>query len=150
MTTFPCSQSNEANKGNFMKEILLTDISGTKVPDAAAWVERQCFRYGLSDEDSFQVKTCVVEAINNSFEHAYSNGAGSINIAMWCCKDHVNIEVLDCGAAPGLNFYRKEDHATPDTERGRGWMIIEAWMNKASLMRIGEKNIVRLAKRIPV
>ena len=133
-----------------MKEILLTDVNPTEIPDAAAWIERQCYHYGLTDEDSYQVRTCVVEAINNSFEHAYSGGTGSINVAIWCDKGHVNIEVLDFGSAPGLDFYQQNDPATPDAERGRGWLIIESWMNKASFMRIGEKNIVRLAKRIPI
>ncbi len=133
-----------------MNEILLTDINATEIPDAAAWIERQCYHYGLSDEDSYQVRTCVVEAINNSFEHAYSGGAGNINVAMWCSKGHVNVEVLDFGSAPGRDFYRQDDPAMPDAERGRGWLIIEAWMSKASFMRIGDKNIVRLAKRIPI
>jgi len=133
-----------------MKEILLTDINATEIPDAAAWIERQCYHYGLADEDSYQVRTCVVEAINNSFEHAYSGGAGSINVAIWRDKGHLNVEVLDFGSAPGLEFYQQNDPAVPDAERGRGWLIIEGWMNKASFMRIGEKNIVRLAKRIPI
>jgi anti-sigma regulatory factor (Ser/Thr protein kinase) len=133
-----------------MKEILLTEINATEIPDAAAWIERQCYHYGLADEDSYQVRTCVVEAINNSFEHAYSGGAGSINVAIWRDKDHLNVEVLDFGSAPKRNFYRQDEPAMPDAERGRGWLIIEAWMNKASFMRIGEKNIVRLAKRIPI
>jgi anti-sigma regulatory factor (Ser/Thr protein kinase) len=133
-----------------MKEIVLTGINATEIQDAAAWIERQCYEFGLCDTDSFQVKTCVVEAINNSFEHAYGGGAGSINVAIWPSHGQLNIEVLDFGSAPASNFYRRDRQASPDAERGRGWFIIEEWMNKASFMRIGEKNVVRLAKRVPI
>jgi len=133
-----------------VKEIHLTDFSPTKIADAAAWIERQCYHCGLSDTDSYEVRTCVVEAINNSIEHAYGGGAGSINVATWCSKGYLNIEVLDFGSAPGRDFYQQDEPAAPDAERGRGWLIIGAWMNKAKFMRIGEKNVVRLAKRIPI
>ncbi len=133
-----------------MREMLLIDISPEKIPDAASWVEHQCYRHGLSKMDGYQVKTCVVEAINNSLEHAYGDGCGKIRIAVWYSEGHVNIEIADFGSVSTKNFDQYESSVDPEEERGRGWLIMKAWMNKASFHRRGESNLVRLAKRIPI
>jgi len=132
-----------------MKEqMLLIDISPNRIPEVAAWVERQCHRFGLSETDGYKVKTCVVEAINNSVEHAYSGGCGNIRIVAWSTNGHVNIEISDFGLAPENSFGPYGGVVRPDLERGRGWLIMKAWMDQASFNRRGAKNIVRLVKRL--
>lgn len=131
-----------------MEEILLIDISRNRVPAAAAWIERRCHRFGLSEADGYKVRTCVVEAMNNSFERAYSGGRGTIRIVTWCKNGHVNVEVSDFGSAPGTNLNGHGDAAAPNAERGPGWFIMKAWMNEANFSRTDGANIVRLAKRI--
>ena len=50
-----------------MKQLLLIDIDPEKILLAAEWVERLSRSYGLSQREAFEIKTCVVEAINNAF-----------------------------------------------------------------------------------
>ena len=132
-----------------MKQLLLIDIDPEKILLAAEWVERLSRSYGLSQREAFEIKTCVVEAINNAFEHGYHGGRGKIQISSWRDDGRMLVQITDQGTPANPPVAPKASEADLFTLRGRGWMIINGWMDEATLFSTSVGNIVHLAKRLP-
>jgi anti-sigma regulatory factor (Ser/Thr protein kinase) len=132
-----------------MKQLLLIDIDPAKILVAAEWVERHSRSYGLSQREGYEIKTCVVEAINNAFEHGYDGGHGKIQISAWRDDCRMRIQIADHGtpADPPIAAQAIDDSVVPS--RGRGWMIIAGWMDEARLCSSKAGNVVHLSKRLP-
>jgi anti-sigma regulatory factor (Ser/Thr protein kinase) len=132
-----------------MKQLFLVNLSPEHIPDAAAWVESICRREGLPQLESYQVKTCVTEAINNAVEHGFGFGDGNIAVVVWREGRRMMVEIsndaadsaeLDGGPARG---------PSPDAERGRGWAIIRSWTDEAVTECRRGRTTVRFAKSLP-
>lgn len=133
-----------------MKNILLIKLDPTDIPRAGDWAERACIAFGLDKAGSFQVKTCVVEAINNCVEHAFAKREGTIKMSIWENGRQINIEVIDEGKAPehiGASF-NEIDLSDPLAESGRGLDIIRSWMDEVTVQRDGLSNVLSMSKRI--
>lgn len=133
-----------------MKQILLVKLDAADIPRAGEWIEQACIKFGLNKTAAFEVKTCVVEAINNCIEHAYEGQAGNVTISAWEQDDRICIQVEDEGRMPESKDLPSDHAELPDpfSERGRGLAIMRAWMDELSVVREGSSNILRMSKRI--
>jgi len=119
--------------------------SSTEAPAAAGdWVMAHCLEAGLGDTTAFRVMTCVVEAVNNCVEHAYHDTPGEIGIRLFRNSRWLVVQIQDRGAPAE----RHQAAAEPDPMQinGRGWFIMQQWMDIAQYRRRNTRNVVTLAK----
>ena len=111
---------------------------------AADWVKERCSRAGLEDTPAFQVMTCVVEAVNNCVEHAYRDAPGDIGIRLYSNTRWLVVQVQDRGQP----LQQQTQQADPDPLQidGRGWFIMQQWMDIARYRRGKLRNVVTLVK----
>jgi anti-sigma regulatory factor (Ser/Thr protein kinase) len=111
---------------------------------AGDWVETHCRQAGLAQTLTFQVITCVMEAVNNCVEHAYEDTTGEISIRLFHNTRWLVVQVCDRGAS----LDRQPTQTEPDPLQidGRGWFIMKQWMDVAQYRRRHALNIVTLAK----
>lgn len=132
-----------------MKQLFLVSIAPEHIPDAAAWVESVCRDEGLPSLESYQIKTCVTEAINNAVEHAFDFGDGNIAVAVWRDGRRMMIEVSNDAADTGTLGGEPDGAPAPDADRGRGMMIIRSWADEAVVEARRGRTTVRFAKNLP-
>jgi len=121
--------------------------SNTNAPAIAAdWVKERCSHAGLEDTPAFQVMTCVVEAVNNCIEHAYRDKPGEIGIRLFSNTRWLVVQVRDRGQP----LEQQTEPADPDPLQidGRGWFIMQQWMDIARYRRRNLRNVVTLVKCI--
>jgi anti-sigma regulatory factor (Ser/Thr protein kinase) len=133
-----------------MSQLLLINIQPENIPRAGDWVEAQCRSEGLSEMDSFKVKTCVVEGVNNAIEHVYGFRDGAVGIAVWREGGQFIVEISNDNIDRRPVDFGPPADAAPDSERGRGWLIINSWIDDAAMELRGGRTVLRLAKTIPV
>ena len=133
-----------------MKKMMLVKLEAADIPRAGDWIERACISFGLDQTEAFKVKTCVVEAINNSIAHAYEGQVGNVTMSAWEENQQVKIEIIDEGREPEIREPCSNSDELPDpySERGRGLAIIRAWMDDLSMTRTGSSNVLCMSKRI--
>ena len=121
--------------------------SNTNAPAIAAdWVKERCSHAGLEDTPAFQVMTCVVEAVNNCVEHAYRDTPGDIDIRLYSNTRWLVVQVQDRGQP--LQQQTKPADPDPLQIDGRGWFIMQQWMDIARYRRRNLRNVVTLVKCI--
>ena len=119
--------------------------SNTEAPAiAAAWVKERCSHAGLEGTPAYQVMTCVVEAVNNCVEHAYRDTPGEIHIRIYSNARWLVVQVQDQG--PPAEGQHQPIAPDPMQIDGRGWYIMQQWMDIAQYRRRKLKNIVTLVK----
>ena len=113
---------------------------------AGDWVMARCRHAGLGETPAFQVMTCVVEAVNNCVEHAYRDAPGAIGIRLFCNPHWLVVQVRDRGRPAA----QQAAPAAPDPMQinGRGWYIMQQWMDVAQYRRRHAVNVVTLVKRL--
>ena len=125
----------------------LSILSSSEAPSTAgAWVTDHCRHAGLGETEAFRVMTCVVEAVNNCVEHAYSDATGEIGIRLFRNSRWLVVQIQDRGRPVEQPAARTE----PDPLQidGRGWFIMQQWMDVAQYRRRALGNVVTLAKRL--
>ncbi len=130
-----------------MRQFLLIDIDPEHIPAIADRIENLCQHAGMNLCDSFKLKICVTEAINNAVEHAYHFNRGTIDVDLGIEGEEFVVEIKNDTDGTAAPF---DTCLVPETcgERGRGWQIIRAWCDRASISTREKRTIVRLAKRI--
>jgi len=111
-------------------ELLLIGAVPEAGHEAARWVEGGCSRFGLRGPAVEQLAACVVEAVNNSIEHAYGTIAGDVQLTLSADAGLVTVVVSDRGPGP-----RDSELLTPEPEamRGRGRWIMHQWCDSVEL-----------------
>ena len=119
--------------------------SNTGAPAIAAdWVKERCSHAGLVGTPALQVMTCVVEAVNNCVEHAYRDTPGEIGIRLFRNARWLVVQVIDRG--PPVVQEAAPTEPDPMQINGRGWFIMQQWMDVARYRRRNLRNIVTLVK----
>ena len=113
---------------------------------AGDWVMEHCRHAGLDDIPAFRVMTCVVEAVNNCVEHAYRDSPGVIQIRLFRGTHWLVVQVQDQGKP--LQRQTPVTDPNPMQIDGRGWYIMQQWMDIAQYRRRNLRNVVTLAKCI--
>ncbi|GBC60356.1 ATP-binding protein [Desulfonema ishimotonii] len=106
-------------------------------------IETLCTLVPLSDDQSFWVKLCVVEAVNNSIIHAYRSQPGQdVEVIFSLNGNRMTIQVCDSGKAMKDVVLKTGPGTGPeDTDdmnaKGRGLAIIREMMDE---VRYGTEN----------
>ena len=119
--------------------------SNTEAPTTAGdWIMQQCQSAGIGDTTAFRLMTCVVEAVNNCVEHAYRETPGDIDIRLFRNSRWLVVKIQDWG--PPAKYRTETSRPDPMQIDGRGWFIMQQWMDVAKYRRRNLKNVVILAK----
>ena len=119
-------------------------------------IKKLCSLTPFSENQSFQIELCVVEAINNSIIHAY-NGLSiyEVEVILSINMDHLMIEVCDTGKPMDdevlldANFKPFDDgidNLDKISESGRGLGLIKELMDKVSYRSDDAGNRLTLLK----
>ena len=116
-------------------------------------VQRICLSIPLSEQSAYEMEMAVVEAVNNSIEHACHNQPGyPITIRMNLSEDRITFVVSDGGEA--VEYFREmpplegRGLAQP-AERGRGVQIMLALMDEVGYRTDGNSNLLTMIKYLP-
>jgi serine/threonine-protein kinase RsbW len=124
------------------------DSNAAEVPDLQAKLLAWCGETGIDGSAAAELTLAIVEAVNNSIEHAYTNEPGH-PIALRCLRDRDNIviEIRDRGE---LLCQRPENPAMPEWDKpgGRGWAIICHSTDTATCRREGNENVLTLTRQL--
>lgn len=117
-------------------------------------VQRICLSIPLSEQSAYEMEVAVVEAVNNSIEHACHNQPGHfINIRLMLSEDRLTVVVSDAGESveslPEMPSLDAADLGHP-TDRGRGIHIMRAVMDEVGYRTDGAVNLLTLVKYLPV
>jgi serine/threonine-protein kinase RsbW len=121
-----------------------TDTAPTETGE---WIKAHCTRIGMPESDSYQVITCLVEAVNNAVAYGLANHSGEIVIKLHTGVACLVLQIRDNG--PSAEQALLATAPDPDSIGGRGWFIINQWMDVARYRRINHYNIVTLARHLP-
>jgi serine/threonine-protein kinase RsbW len=128
---------------------LEADSNPDEVPELQARLSALCSEAGLDDLAAFQLTCAIVEAVNNSIEHAYGGEAGHPISLRWLpTGDGIAVEIRDRGLPMELPPPEKPEAAEAYAESGRGWHIIREWTDTATYRREGEENVLTLTRRL--
>lgn len=108
-----------------------------------------------------ELELCVVELVNNAFEHAYQEREGQpIDVYSQLNNGLIIIEIANYGLEMQQSQFLSALEADflepcaedPDTwsTSGRGFIILAALVDKVELNRKQNKNIFRLVKKLPI
>jgi serine/threonine-protein kinase RsbW len=126
---------------------LKVDSNPAEVPGLQARLSTLCIEAGLDDLAAFQLTCAVIEAVNNSIEHAYEGEAGHPVSLLWLrTGDGISVEIRDRGLPMDQPPPEKPDAAEAYAESGRGWHIIREWTDSATYGRDGEENVLTLTR----
>lgn len=133
-----------------MKQMMLVQLDSGDIPEAGDWVEKTCQQAGMDKIGAFQVKTCVVEAMNNCIKHSYEGSQGNVSLCVWQQDGHIHVQISDEGKPLDLSTLPPQGSDAPDpsSEGGRGLMIMRAWMDTLAITREQNTNVLHLSKRI--
>ena len=116
-------------------------------------VQRICLSIPLSEQSAYEMEMAVVEAVNNSIEHAcHSQPGHPITIRMNLSEDRITFVVSDGGEA--VEYFREmpalkaAGHSQP-AERGRGVQIMRALMDEVGYRTDGNSNLLTMVKYLP-
>jgi serine/threonine-protein kinase RsbW len=89
-----------------------------------------CGHIRLSSEETYNMELCVVEAINNAIEHAYSSRPGhDVELTVRLDPNQIRFQVCDKGKSlTALRLQTPEIDAT----HGRGLYIIHTLMDEVT------------------
>ena len=121
-------------------------------------IRNLCSLVSLSDMEIDQVELCLVEAVNNSIEHAYGKQKGhNVEVVVYLSRERLMIEVCDMGKAmdesrlEGIDpSFRNMDLDDLDSipEEGRGLPIIKTIMDSVFYKVQNGRNCFTMIKSI--
>ncbi len=126
-------------------ERVLTPATAETLASTAEWVESVAIGMGLQAQAAWQLGICALEAVNNSFEHAYGSRPGIITVRVHADPAQLTVTVTDRGhglpQTPDVREPRMAD------ERGRGTWIMHSWCDEVEYRIEHGLQSVRLLKR---
>ena len=112
-----------------------------------------CAAARLDDEQANAIELCVVEAVNNAIEHAYSGEPGHpVEIAVEIAGGAMQVEVRDRGSAMdwAAACARADGYAADRlAEGGRGVFIMRSLMDRLTYRSADGWNVLTLIKQLP-
>ncbi len=118
--------------------------------------EKICSLTPFTESEIYQIELCVVEAVNNSIEHAYNKQSGhEVEVVITICQDKIILNICDTGKNMDPNLLEKIDTSFSDIdlddiesipEEGRGLPLMKSIMDSMSYKHESGKNCLRLTK----
>jgi serine/threonine-protein kinase RsbW len=117
-------------------------------------VQRICSSIPLSEQLAYEMELAVVEAVNNSIEHACDTQPGHpITVRMTLSADRITFVVSDTGRSveslPEMPELDPTDPSHPP-QRGRGLQIIRAVMDDVAYSTHDGSNSLTMIKHLPI
>jgi len=120
-------------------------------------ISKLCSLSHFSDVESDQIELCVVEAVNNSIEHAYNLQKGNeVEVIFSLYDDRIICDVCDTGSSMDQHILEKacEAHMEIDEndidsvpESGRGLPIMKTIMDNITYKTVNGKNCLTMIKK---
>ena len=114
-------------------------------------VNNICSYISFSDQESYHVEVCVVEAVNNLIKHAYGNETGhEVEINVMLYPNRIVFQICDKGKImelvdpPELNIDPDNLESLP--ERGMGMYIIYELMDRVTYEIFEDRNVLTITK----
>ncbi len=121
-------------------------------------INKLCSSIPLSDTDAYQIELCVVEAVNNSIEHAYANEKGhEVEVVFALHPDRLIVDVCDTGKPMDQECLEQKDVSLLEIdpndldkipEQGRGLPIMKEIMDSMTYKTENGKNCLTLTRNI--
>jgi len=106
-----------------------------------------CHSIQLDENITYQIETCVVEAVNNAIIHAYQNQPKHIVTIKWqMLNKEIRITIQDCGMM--MKRIPADKPVSLEMESGRGWYIMRQWMDDVSYNSKSGNNYLILKRSI--
>lgn len=148
----------EDRKEGYKRIKLVIDSNLEDVSLIGIVINKLCSSIPLSDTDSYQIELCVVEAVNNSIEHAYRNEKGhEVEVVFTLYPDRLIVDVCDTGKPMDQECMEQKDPSPLEidpndldniAEQGRGLPIIKEIMDSMTYKTESGKNYLTLIKNI--
>ncbi len=100
----------------------------------------------VDDAERSDLLLVVSELCSNAVRHA-SGAPGALVLRAWAEGDDVAVEVEDDGAGFELEGRYDDEVPDPASEQGRGLYVVEALTDVVTVMRRGDRTIVRAVRR---
>ncbi len=105
------------------------------------WANQVALDHGLSDDDCFQVKLAMSEAVTNAIIHGSDHETDVVHIAACMAKQSLVFEVTDPGRLDGGDPVERLD------DGGRGLELVSMIMDEVQLVRREGGGSLRFSKR---
>ena len=112
-----------------------------------------CAYTSLTDEETYQMEVCVVEAVNNAIEHSYHFMPGhDVDITIHLFPERIEFHICNTGkpmesmGVAKMDFDPKDLRALP--EGGMGLYIIQSIMDEVAYQILDGVNTLIMSKRI--
>jgi anti-sigma regulatory factor (Ser/Thr protein kinase) len=113
----------------------------TRLKEARDFAERAAREFGLSDDDSYQVKLAISEAVTNAIQHGSSSPTDPIRIVVAEESGALVFEVIDTGR------FRPRVRRGVLPESGRGLEFMRLLMDEVDLRPGLTGTLLRISKR---
>ena len=149
----------DTGKGKGFRRIkLVIDSRLENVSLIGLIINKLCSSIPLSDTESYQVELCVVEAANNSIEHAYGMEQGhEVEVIFTLHSDRLIVDVCDTGKPMEKEYIEQNDVSLLEidpndidnvAEQGRGIPIMKHIMDTMTYKTERGRNCLTLTKNI--
>ena len=106
-----------------------------------------CRDLSCSKEDCGRMETCVVEAVNNCYLHAYRGARGkSIEVSIRVTDQEIRFDVSDEGERMDVRKLETEGSAEGLAAGGRGLVIIRKWMDRVRYASRDGRNVLTMIR----
>lgn len=128
----PCSKENLKNIREFIKNILVLK--------------------NITDPEQNQIIVAVDEICTNSIVHGNKENTNKcIDIYCKYLKEELVIEIIDKGLAYNISNYKEPSIQQLINEKQKGsmgLMLVKRMMDNIEFLRVGDKNICRMVKKV--
>ena len=109
------------------------------------WLEPLLAQSEFDEIARFNLQCAIVEIVNNTIQHAYGGQPGMpLEVRLELTDEHATAEIRDQG--PPFEGPVQTGETDLLSESGRGFAIIEAWVDHLSFRREGDWNVCRIEK----
>jgi anti-sigma regulatory factor (Ser/Thr protein kinase) len=112
-----------------------------RLRETREWANEVARQHGLSEDDCFQVKLAMSEAVTNAIIHGSSQETDTVRIVACLGREQLVFEVTDPGRLDTGDPVERLD------EGGRGLELVSMVMDEVQLVRGERGGSLRFAKR---
>ena len=110
-----------------------------RIAEAREWAAQAAERFGLAEDEQFQIKLAMSEAVTNAIVHGSGSGRDAVELGVREEQDLLVFEVRDSGANGDGHVERLHDG-------GRGLELVSLMMDEVELDQGEQGSVLRFAK----
>jgi serine/threonine-protein kinase RsbW len=112
-----------------------------RIHQTREWANQVALDHGLSEDDCFQVKLAMSEAVTNAIIHGSARDTDTVRIVVCLREDELVFEVTDPGRVDTGDPVERLD------EGGRGLELVSMIMDEVQLVRGDSGGSLRFSKK---